>query len=188
MGRAAAAGRRGACHVRGNAHHLDGEDARREPSVFEAHGARSPVVARELVVRLPLLVDAVVQVVEAQAAPGAVSRLEHLAPAQLAAVAEEAALANHHEVRVAGSAMDTASSRAEGPKATASPAASRSTTYGRPSTANATTSPARRPCAGGRRLRTPRHSRRADPGQIEPRPRLRRARTPPPWPNRRSST
>ena len=49
--------------------------------------------------RLPLLVDAVVQVVEAQAAPGAVSRLEHLAPAQLGAEAEEAALANHHEVR-----------------------------------------------------------------------------------------
>ena len=92
-------GWRGAGHVRGDAHHLDGEDARREPSVLEAHGARAPVVARELVGRLPLLVDAVVEVVEAQAAPGAVSRLEHLAPAQLGAEAEESALANHHEVR-----------------------------------------------------------------------------------------
>ena len=82
---------------------VDAQDAPGEAAVLEAHGTRLPVggaLRRALVRRLPLLVHAVVEVEEAQAALGALRRLEHLAPARgVRSEAQEAARAHDDEVR-----------------------------------------------------------------------------------------
>ena len=90
----------GIAHGSGHAHDLHAQDARGQPAILEPHLARAPVGLLGLVVRLPLLVDAEVGVVEAQPAPrGALPRLEHLTAQHLGREPDVPALLDHGEVR-----------------------------------------------------------------------------------------
>ena len=90
----------GIAHGSGHAHDLHAQDARGQPAILEPHLARAPVGLLGLVVRLPLLVDTEVGVVEAQPAPrGALPRLEHLTAQHLGREPDVPALLDHGEVR-----------------------------------------------------------------------------------------
>ena len=88
-------------HLRRHARDGDPQHARRQAAIAQAKRRGGPAGLRGFIRRLPLLVHAVVPVVEAQPPPASVPRLQQLPVARRGsrAEAEELALAHHHQVR-----------------------------------------------------------------------------------------